>query len=282
VTISTNPVCTYALLNGTTNFGSGGGQGTINVSVQPGCGWTLSSNQGFVGLSQIAGTGSATVSYSVASNTGPARSARLTLTGTQGGGATFDVSQAAGVTPCSYSVSTNTTNFTQSGGTLNVTVTTGPTCGWSASSLSGFITGSGNTSGTGTGTAAFSVASNSSNAARNGTVRVSFTATGGSQDIGISQSGVPVPPPVAIILNPSTCAVNTSCAFNGSSSQGQITSWEWDFGDGTTGSGPMVTHTYPTNFIPAFTTQVVSVRLTVTGPGGSNSATSTVRVTRSY
>jgi PKD repeat protein len=112
---------------------------------------------------------------------------------------------------------------------------------------------------------------------------VTFAATGATQDVGINQAGQTVPPPTAIILNNNTCAVNTSCAFNGSSSQGQITSWDWDFGDGTTGSGPMVTHTYPTNFVATtFSSRVASVRLTVTGPGGSATATSTVTITRTY
>jgi PKD repeat protein len=283
VSLNNDPTCTFALLNGTTNFATGGGQGSVNVSVQAGCGWQLSSNVPWLTFPSPSGAGSAGVVFNVAGNTGAARSGRITVTGSTGGSATFDVNQAGVVVnPCSYSVSTNTTNFNANGGPLSVTVTTGAGCGWSASSLAGFISASGNTTGSGTGTATFNVASNSTTSARSGSVRVSFTATGGSQDVGINQSGQTVAAPVAIILNPSVCAVNTSCAFNGSTSQGQITSWDWDFGDGTSGSGPMVSHTYPTSFTPAFTMRVVSVRLTVTGPGGSHSATSTVTVSRSY
>ena len=274
--------CTYALLNGTTNFGAGGGQGSVSVSVQPGCGWTLSSSQGFVTPSVTSGSGSLPVVFSVAANSGAPRTARLTLSGTNGGGAIFDVSQAGNA--CSYSASANTTSHPASDGSFTVTITTNAGCGWSVSSLSSFITTSGATSGTGTGTATFNLAANTTSAARNGTVRVSFTATGGSQDIGITQAGQTAAAPVAVIFNNNSCAVNTPCAFNGAQSQNQITSWDWDFGDGTTGSGPMVSHTYATSFVPGTLpgSRVASVRLTVTGPGGTNSATTTVRVTRSY
>ena len=114
-------------------------------------------------------------------------------------------------------------------------------------------------------------------------MRVSFTATGGSQDIGITQAGADRGSARGRHLQQQLCAVNTACAFNGAQSQNQITSWDWDFGDGSTGSGPMVSHSYPTNFVATtFSSRVATVRLTVTGPGGTNSVTSTVTITRTY
>ena len=49
-----------------------------------------------------------------------------------------------------------------------------------------------------------------------------------------------------------------------STSAGNITSWLWDWGDGTTGAGETAAHTYlyPGKY---------SVRLTVSGPNGSDS-----------
>jgi hypothetical protein len=275
VQINTAPTCTYALLNGTPSFGSGGGQGSVNVSVQPGCGWTLTSSQGFVSVSRPSGSGSINVPFTVAANTGGARTARLTLAGSNGGGATFDITQAAN--PCTYSVTTNTTNFIASGGTLQVTVTTGAGCAWSAASLSSFITPGGATSGTGTGTAAFAVAANTVTSARSGTVRVSFTTTGGSQDIGINQSPASIPPPSAVITSPTRCDANVACTFSGTGSQGQITTYTWDFGDGTTGTGATINHTYTGNFA-AQCTRTVTLRLTVTGPGGTSSTTTSVQL----
>ena len=161
-----------------------------------------------------------------------------------------------------------------------MTVTTGANCGGSASSLTSFITASGNTSGTGTGTATFAVTANQSTTPRSGTVRVSFTTTGGSQDVGINQSGAPIPPPVAVITPPARCDANVACTFSGTGSTGQITSYTWDFGDGTSGSGPTINHTYTGSFA-AQCSRNVTVRLTVTGPGGTNSTTTTVQLVNS-
>jgi hypothetical protein len=281
VQIDTPATCTYALIPASASFGANGGAGTVSVSVQQGCGWTLSSSQGFVTLATSSGTGSLQVGFNVAANGGPARTARLTLTGTSGGGAIFDVSQAG--TACTYSTSAANTNQPPQGGTLSVTITTGPTCGWSVASLSSFVTTVGATSGTGTGTATFSVAGNTSTSPRNGTIRVSFTATGGTQDIGFTQSGLDAPAPQARISGPSSCAVNTSCSFSGAGSTGQIDSYDWDFGDGTRGSGPMVSHTYPTNFVATtFSSRVATVTLTVRGPGGETTSSFSVTITRTY
>jgi PKD repeat protein len=279
VQIDSQPTCTYALLNGTSSFGASGGNGSVSVSVQPGCGWQLSTNVPWIAVSPSAGTGSGGVGFTVAANTGGNRTGRITLSGTNGGTAVFDLAQAGNA--CSYSVSANSTSLPASASSLNVTVTAGGGCGWSIASLSNFIT-PGNASGTGTGTTTFNVAGNTASTGRTGTLRVTFAATGATQDISITQAGQTAPPPTAVILNPSSCTVNTACNFDGSRSQGQITDWAWEFGDGTTGSGPLVNHPYATNFIPSFSSRVISVRLTVTGPGGSHSATSTITISRSY
>lgn len=52
--------------------------------------------------------------------------------------------------------------------------------------------------------------------------------------------------------------------FDGSSSSGSISSYSWDFGDGETGSGVSPTHRYTA-------LRDYTVKLTVTGPGGSSS-----------
>ncbi|MGH3352536.1 MAG: S8 family serine peptidase [Nocardioides sp.] len=56
-------------------------------------------------------------------------------------------------------------------------------------------------------------------------------------------------PGAPIALATSSCSVdNNGCSFDGSGStdpDGTITSWTWDFGDGTTGTGTTPSHTYP-------------------------------------
>jgi len=78
----------------------------------------------------------------------------------------------------------------------------------------------------------------------------------------------PNPPlaPIADAGGPYEDFVGYEITFDGSGSTGAITSYEWNFGDGTTGSGETVTHSYdePDTYV---------IILTVTGPGGSNTST---------
>jgi PKD repeat protein len=82
------------------------------------------------------------------------------------------------------------------------------------------------------------------------------------------------PAPTADIAAPS--CVSLACTFDGSSSSdpnGTITQYSWDFGDGTTASAAMPSHTYDTG-------GTYTVTLTVTDSfGKTNSASTTVTVT---
>ncbi|MDX1994989.1 MAG: PKD domain-containing protein [bacterium] len=80
-----------------------------------------------------------------------------------------------------------------------------------------------------------------------------------------------VPPPVAVFIpSPTTGVAPLTVAFNNQST-GQITSYTWNFGDGTLSNETSPTHLY-TN--PGSYT----VTLIVTGPGGTAQAQSTITV----
>ncbi|ONI81259.1 hypothetical protein ALI144C_22295 [Actinosynnema sp. ALI-1.44] len=64
-----------------------------------------------------------------------------------------------------------------------------------------------------------------------------------------------------------SCQSSLTCAFDGSGSTGTISSYSWDFGDGTTGNGARVNHTYPSR------SATYQAKLTVTD-GSGRSATS--------
>jgi subtilisin family serine protease len=77
----------------------------------------------------------------------------------------------------------------------------------------------------------------------------------------------PPPPPPGDVVADFSFACNKvggtrSCTFDASSSTGDIVSWSWDFDDGSTGSGEIVTHTYNGG-------RDRNVTLTVTGAGGA-------------
>ncbi len=83
--------CTYTLSPSSASVAAGGGTGTFTVTSGAACPWNVSSSASWLTVSSAAsGTGSATVSYSVAANTGATRTANLNL-----GGATFIVTEAA-------------------------------------------------------------------------------------------------------------------------------------------------------------------------------------------
>jgi PKD repeat protein len=82
-------------------------------------------------------------------------------------------------------------------------------------------------------------------------------------------------PPKAIISGPTSGLVGETLSFSGANSSdddGRIVSYAWDFGDGTTGSGLNVTHSYTTD-------GSYTVTLTVTDNGGlTGKATHAVEV----
>ena len=84
-------VCTYALTPASASVAAGGATNTVWLTVGTYCPWTIGSSAAWLTvLSPSSGSGSATVKYAVAANTGTSRSANLTA-----GGATFLVTQAA-------------------------------------------------------------------------------------------------------------------------------------------------------------------------------------------
>ena len=82
-------------------------------------------------------------------------------------------------------------------------------------------------------------------------------------------------PPVAKISGPTTGTDGIAVMFDGSGStdpDGTIASYDWDFGDNTTGAGATVTHTY--------TAGTYTVMLKVTdNAGATNTATSNIVIT---
>jgi Bacterial Ig domain/Putative binding domain, N-terminal len=85
------PSCTPQIAPGSASFTAAAGMGTVTVTVGAGCAWTAASNAAWVSItSGASGTGSGTVSYSVAANgSATARSGTLTIAGQ-----TFTVSQS--------------------------------------------------------------------------------------------------------------------------------------------------------------------------------------------
>jgi hypothetical protein len=108
-------------------------------------------------------SGSRTINFSVAANSGQARTGTITIAGQ-----TFTVSQAAG---CSYSLSATNASFQANGGTSSFRITTETGCSWNVISNTSWITVDSGNNGSGNATISFTVQPNST-ASRTGTITV--------------------------------------------------------------------------------------------------------------
>ncbi len=149
--------CSYAINPSFAQYSKEGGNGSIAITTQAGCSWTASSDQVWASvISGASGAGSGAISYSVSENTGAYRTATI-----RAGGKNHAVSQAAGGSAsCTYTISSTSAFFTEDGGAGSFVVSTQPGCAWTAMSNQSWTTITTGSSGTGTGTVAYSVGVN--------------------------------------------------------------------------------------------------------------------------
>jgi hypothetical protein len=196
------PSCTYSIAPASQNVAAAGGQGSATVTANAGCAWTAVSSAAWVIVtSGAAGAGNGSVAFTVAANTGAARSATLTIAGH-----TFPVTQDAAAAPppplpCAYSIAPAGQNVDANANTGTVTVTAGAACAWTAASNAAWLTVTSGATGTGNGSVGFSVAANAG-AERTGTLTVA------GQTFTVTQAAAapppPPPPPCAYSIAPNS------------------------------------------------------------------------------
>jgi hypothetical protein len=126
------------------------------------------------------GTGSGPVAFSIAANTGAARSGTLTIAGQ-----TFTVSQGASPPPpvCTITIAPKSQTFQKHGGSGSFTVTaSAASCTWNATSNARWLTVTSGASGSGNGSVKFDV-DDDSGGDRTGTISV------GGQTFTVTQHG---------------------------------------------------------------------------------------------
>ncbi|MBL0158070.1 MAG: hypothetical protein IPP47_13350 [Bryobacterales bacterium] len=184
--------CSYSINPVTQAVPAAGGALTMQVTAGTGCTWTAVSAVPWITVTSGAtGTGPGAVAYSVAANTGPARTGTLAIAGQ-----TLTVSQATGTTTCTYSINPSTQAVPAAGGALTVQVTASTGCAWTAASAAAWITVTSGATGTGPGAVAYSVAANTG-PARAGTLTIA------GQTLTVTQPAAPSVSPIEItdILN---------------------------------------------------------------------------------
>jgi len=173
--------CVFTISPTSQMFPTGGGNGTVTVTTSAGCNWTASSSAAWVTISGGAtGTGSGTVGFNVAANTSAlSRAATLTIAGKS-----FTVTESG--PSCTFSLTPSLITAPPTGTSGSITVTTQPTCAWTATTTSAWVTVSG--SGMGSGTATYTVQPNTGTIARSGLVNI------GGVFVGVSQPAPTAPP----------------------------------------------------------------------------------------
>ncbi|HET7697859.1 MAG TPA: FG-GAP-like repeat-containing protein [Vicinamibacterales bacterium] len=142
---TTPPACTYNSSVSPSMFPSSGGTGSVTVTTAAGCPWSVGTNDAWIAFaSPTAGTGSATVNFSVASN--PNHAARQgTITAS---GQALTIAQDG--VPCTYAVAPTLITFGANGGSAPLSVTTNaPDCPITAvTQIGDWVAVSGNAVGT--------------------------------------------------------------------------------------------------------------------------------------
>ena len=168
--------CSFSLNPTSHNATAAGGPSSFVVDTPvASCNWTSSGVPTWITGVPGSGTGTTTINFTVASNTGPARSANILI-----GGQTFAVSQANG---CTYQVAPATLTFEAKGvPAQDITVTTDAACAWTAAANQPWIRIVSDSSGSGNGTVRVDVFVNSDGSPRTGNITV------GGQSVAVTQN----------------------------------------------------------------------------------------------
>jgi hypothetical protein len=150
--------CTYDLSATDRSMAAAGGPFTVDVSAGGTCAWTASSQASWITVTSGAtGSGSGTVTLTVASNAGSQRTGTATIAGR-----TFTVNQAAppSTPSCTYDLNPSDQSVPSLGGAAAVNVVAGTGCAWTAASQASWITIANGASGSGNGTVSLTIALN--------------------------------------------------------------------------------------------------------------------------
>src|SRR5919197_950854 len=216
---------------------------------------------------------SETVSYTVAANSGAARTGTLTVAGQ-----TVTVTQQGQT--CSYSLSPASNAAPASGVAQSVSVTTTAGCNWTAASNVPWITITAGASGSGSAFVNYTVAANSGSSARTGTLTVAGQTVTVTQAAPCSYNVAPLTPSAPAAGGAQSVAVTTAagCTWTATSTDTWIA-----ITSGTSGSGNgMVSYTVAANSGTSSRTGMLSVAgqtVTVTQPGSAPPCTYTVAPT---
>jgi hypothetical protein len=176
-------VCSIALSPTTHSIGAAAATGSLSVAAPAGCAWTAASDASWLTITAgVSGSGTGTVQYAATANTGPARTATVSI-----GNQAFTLTQDAVAAPsCSVTVSPLTVSVGSAGGASTVAIkAASPSCPWTAATNTSWITLTGPSSGTGSSQVSFTAAANTSTSSRSGSLTVA------GQTVNVNQAAAP-------------------------------------------------------------------------------------------
>jgi hypothetical protein len=257
--VYTATTCSYSISPASASFNTSGGSGSIIVTTQSGCTWSASSGVSWITLtSGSSGTGSGTIAYTLASNSGAARSVVSTIAGQlftfiQSGTQSYTITASAGTGGTITPSGATSVNYG-----ANQTYTIAAATGYSVSSV------------TVDGVSVGAVTSYTfSNVTANHTIAAAFTPVTSSYTLTITKSGTGTG---TVTTSPSgtTFAAGTTITITATPDAGStFTGWSGTFSSTVqTIQGPMPASNV--SLVATFTRQAASVMITASaGTGGT-------------
>jgi len=145
--------CTFTLASASAAISAAGGPATVSVQAGPGCTWTIANSAAWVSVATAgSNSGVGTAEFTIAPNTGPARSATVTIANRP-----FAINQASG---CQFQLNPTAWTFATAGGPGSIGVSTAPGCDWTAASDADWLTITSSRTGSGSAAVQISVAAN--------------------------------------------------------------------------------------------------------------------------
>ena len=253
--------CTVQAATTPPAFAPNGGSGTVRITTNRECAWSVQTDAAWVALQQASGNGDGSVQFTVAPNgdTSP-RNAGLNVNDQR-----LQISQEG--RPCQFKLSSTHEAVDGSGGQRTVQVQTSSQCTWSATAGVPWITIASGRNGTGNGNVAFEVAP-TSGPSRAGTLTIAGQSVQVTQGIGCTYATGVTSLSVSAAGGSGEVPVQTAaaCPWVAESQAGWIT-----IASGSNGSGPGVVRVLvpPTDGPPRTgTISVAGVTVTITQSTG--------------
>jgi hypothetical protein len=163
-----SPVCSYVVSPQTQSFSSDGGTGSVAVTTDAQCSWSVRGASDWVSLlSPATGTGQGTVNYAVSRNSDAAAREKTLMVASVAHKISQDGRQV-----CEYSILPEQQVFGDDGGTAQVQVTTSAECAWSVTNAVPWLSITNVGSGRGPGIVTYKANSNNASEPRTGTLTI--------------------------------------------------------------------------------------------------------------